>query len=101
MYDSKKYVNPPNDIQIPCLTEKCILFPTCLNKTVIGCSKLMEYITSLSNAGQYDEGWNYVNSIFKKLQLLEDEPKENGKITVMAHTHKNFFDLLIQSYLPK
>lgn len=97
MYDSKKYVVIPNDQIIPCLIDKCILFPTCLNKTVIGCSKLVEYVSSLSKDGKYDEVWNYVNSIFKKLQLLEDEQKENGKITVMAHSHKNFFDALTDS----
>lgn len=99
MYDSQKYVNPPNDIQVPCLTEKCILFPSCLNKKIIGCSKLVDYVSSLSKEGKYDEAWNYVNSIFKRLVLLEDETKDNGRYNIMTANRSNFYEVLAESKL--
>jgi len=38
MYDSEEHVDSP-----PCKKNKCILYPSCLTKEVIGCILLREY----------------------------------------------------------
>lgn len=97
MHDSKEYVTPPNDQIIPCFKEKCILLPVCRNKKLIVCNKLIDYISSLSKKGKYDEGWIYLNSIFRELKLLEDENNDNGKYTIMASNKKDLCEVLDES----
>ena len=61
---------------IPCIVNKCILYPLCLNKTNISCSTLYDYFNQLVEHGLWNEDiWNVIHRKLKAMIIhSHDEP---------------------------
>ncbi len=53
--------------QIPCKTEKCLIYPICVNKTIVHCGHLY-YWFELEGASK--EVWEFLNKYFTEAKVL-------------------------------
>jgi len=72
-------------IDLPCILDKCILFPVCKQKDRIFCNVLINYIDSMYTERygkkenkqlsheDFQDVWKLVNEIFPNLTLVDDE----------------------------
>ena len=66
---------------IPCIKNKCILYPTCIDKVEIECSDLEEYFNELYIAYEdfkdtISEIWKTINKTYPNLKKYLSEQKE-------------------------
>jgi hypothetical protein len=64
---------------IPCIKNKCILYPACKSKQTINCSLLLEYFFSLSmEMIGYSHKWIIVEKDFPNLEVINTTNGELG-----------------------
>ena len=53
--------------QLPCIKNKCILYPTCKHKAVVNCELLFNWIAS---EGHSNKTWKYISQFLTEIYAL-------------------------------
>lgn len=56
---------------IPCIKNKCLLFPVCQNKTSINCPEIDDYYNELRKTYGRDESWQYIKMCLKQMRTFK------------------------------
>ena len=64
---------------LPCIKDKCILYPVCKNKKAIICDLLTEYMFKELNGKEMHSNaiWQYLSNHFPNLMSINEEDKLN------------------------
>jgi hypothetical protein len=60
---------------IPCIKDKCILFPVCRNKEYVTCDTLNDYFIVLYKKSNYLNTWAYINKFLPNLKSIVHSDK--------------------------
>ena len=80
----------PNTIEIPCITHKCLKYPTCKRKKFVVCTILREYCDDLTHLNTDQDIWQTLYEHFTELLGVQcDIPPEDSNITVARNVLVN------------
>lgn len=63
---------------IPCIENKCIVYPMCRNREHISCPHIMDYYIKMRDTYGRDETWQYIKMCLKAMRTFSSG--ENGTI---------------------
>ncbi len=74
---------------LPCVVNKCILYPSCINKETIYCRALYKCFRQFEKQGLSNQETWYIIHQYLKTQLIYPEDKPKGPHTTLLRSHKN------------
>lgn len=80
---------------IPCIKNKCLVYPSCRNETAIVCEILYKYCDHIHNQRKLK---TYTKPIINNEDVVADIKKHFPKIIHVFHSNKNPLRYLIPSF---